>query len=52
MMKTSTQNIYFIYYQGFDWEGLDKRSLDPPITPKVNYARRLDKKPYLLYFIH
>lgn len=23
------------WFQGFDWEGLDKRSLDPPITPKV-----------------
>jgi len=23
------------WFQGFDWEGLDNRSLDPPITPKV-----------------
>lgn len=23
------------WFQGFDWEGLDARSLDPPITPKV-----------------
>jgi len=23
------------WFQGFDWEGLDSRSLDPPITPKV-----------------
>ena len=27
--------FFNILLQGFDWEGLDNRTLDPPITPKV-----------------
>ena len=27
--------LFNFLFQGFDWEGLDSRSLDPPITPKV-----------------
>lgn len=27
-----------IYFQGFDWEGLDSRTLSPPIVPKVQGA--------------
>ena len=31
--------VYFVYifrwYQGFDWEGLEARTLTPPIIPKV-----------------
>ncbi len=23
------------WYQGFDWEGLERRTLPPPILPKV-----------------
>ena len=32
--RNGTQLFNFLF-QGFDWEGLDSRSLDPPITPKV-----------------
>jgi len=27
-----------IYFQGFDWEGLDSRTMSPPIVPKVQGA--------------
>ena len=35
--------FFNILLQGFDWEGLDNRTLDPPITPKV-LIRENDKK--------
>ena len=25
------------WYQGFDWEGLEARTLSPPIVPKVSF---------------
>ena len=38
--RNGTQLFNFLF-QGFDWEGLDSRSLDPPITPKVFFYQFL-----------
>ena len=33
--------IFFLrWYQGFDWEGLEARTLTPPIIPKVSFSLR------------
>ena len=29
------------WYQGFDWEGLEARTLSPPIVPKVSFLKAL-----------
>jgi len=30
--------FWFVFFQGFDWEGLNSRTLTPPIVPKVQGA--------------
>ena len=34
--------IFFLrWYQGFDWEGLEARTLTPPIIPKVRIEKKI-----------
>ena len=30
-----TWSLFFRWFQSFDWEGLQKQSMTPPIVPKV-----------------
>jgi len=34
-LKTNYTDIFYRWFQGFDWEGLVNRSMVPPIVPKV-----------------
>lgn len=38
MILSIGQENNILIFQGFDWEGLDTRSLTPPIAPKVESA--------------